>query len=137
MRSQSKELSDLLSELDLHGVPLYGVIHEVLDSEPQDFVRAAWNSKHTLFHDPEKAFFPKQNSGAIQLLSFSFLKNYINHRSSETKVDGNQRGDYKYHGGVIVLGSGEQGILYQMYEETFGDKADLDAVRDAISRIQQ
>lgn len=34
-----------------------------------------------------------------------------------------------------MIGPGDQGILYQHHEKIIGDRADLDLVKDAISKV--
>lgn len=50
-------------------------------------------------------------------------------------IEGNLKGEGRLLGGVFVVGPGEQGILLDHKEKEFGDKADLQAVRDAVLKI--
>ena len=51
-------------------------------------------------------------------------------------VEGNLVGEGRIMGGVFVVGPGEQGILLDHKEKEFGDKVDLQDIRDAILRIK-
>lgn len=44
----------LLAQLELGDVPLIGVVHELVDNEPQEFQRAAFNGNHHIIHDSSK-----------------------------------------------------------------------------------
>lgn len=51
-------------------------------------------------------------------------------------IEGNLKGEGRLLGGVFVVGPGEQGILLDHKEKEFGDKVDLQAVRDAVLKIK-
>lgn len=51
-------------------------------------------------------------------------------------VEGNMVGEGRILGGVFVVGPGEQGILLDHKEKEFGDKVDLQDVRDAVLRMK-
>lgn len=64
-----------------------------------------------IYFDRTKSFFPEKSSGAIGLLSFTVFKNTL--RSLASGRASNFDGDYSYKGGVLVLGPGDQGVLYE------------------------
>lgn len=43
---------------------------------------------------------------------------------------------FRYASGVVVVGPGDQGILYQSSEATLGDQTDTDAVLDAVAKFE-
>lgn len=57
-------------------------------------------------------------------------------RAKGKEVDGNLVGEGRLLGGVFVVGPGEQGILLDHKEEEFGDKVDLQDVRDAVLKME-
>ena len=53
--------------------------------------------------------------------------------SDGQKVTGtNVLGEYDNVGGVMVIGPGNQGIVYEAYEKEMGDTFDIQAIYDAI-----
>ena len=121
-----------MSELDLGGVPVYGIVHENLGEEPLDFFDVAFGSKHAVLLDSHKAFLPHKNQGAISLFSMGALRNTLAYTMSDNKLPGNIVGDYAFHGAVLVVGPGDQGIVYESLEGSFGDRADSDALLKAV-----
>jgi len=130
-----REQGRLLAQLDLGDVPLIGVVHELIDDEPQKFQRAAFSGNHNLIHDPSKAFFPLPTSLA-SIFSLQFVANLANFVSSAKPAGNNFVGDYKHASGIAVVGPGNQGILYQASEETLGDSFDTSAVLAAVAKFQ-
>lgn len=130
-----REQGRLLAQLDLGNVPLIGVVHELVDDEPQEFQRAAFSGNHNLIHDPSKAFFPLPTS-LTSAVSVQFVKNLFNLLSSGLMAGNNFAGDYSYASGIAVIGPGNQGIVYQSSEETLGDAIDTDAILDAIAQFR-
>lgn len=57
-------------------------------------------------------------------------------RADEKGVKGNLKGEGKYLGGLWVVGPGGQGVVYQHYEEVWGDHAPLEEVRRAVAMIE-
>lgn len=51
-------------------------------------------------------------------------------------VEGNLVGEGRILGGVFVVGPGEQGILLDHKQKEFGDKVDLQEVKDAVSKVK-
>lgn len=121
--------------MDFGNVPLYGIVLENLDSEPDGYIQSAWGGKHSLYLDEAKAFFPVKNGGALDLLKIDSIMNIIKLKMRDDAVPGNQKGNYKYHGGVLVVGAGDQGILYESYEASFGDKVDAAKLQAAVEKI--
>ena len=44
-------------------------------------------------------------------------------------------GTYDYKGGVLVVGPGDQGVLYEFRENTYGELADVDAIAAAVDNF--
>ena len=70
----------------------------------------------------------------LGFLRYSVWKSIFRVRSKG--VEGNLVGEGRILGGVFVVGPGEQGILLDHKEKEFGDKVDLQDIRDAILRIK-
>ena len=56
-------------------------------------------------------------------------------RAKSKGVEGNFQGEGRLLGGVFVVGPGEQGILLDHKEKEFGDKVELQKVKEAISAM--
>jgi hypothetical protein len=87
----------------------------------------------SIFYDKTKTFFAEKNAGLAGLLSFQVLSNTV--RSLAAGHSGNAVGDYSFKGGMMVMGPGDQGMLYQYREDQFGDLADWDAIEAAIGKF--
>lgn len=129
MRAQAKALASL----DLGGVPLYAVLLEDVDNEPQKFAEATGIPNQPLL-DVNRAFFPDSMPG-INALKVGTMVNTFKLLTSGGELSGNFKGDYSQRAGVVVIGPGEQGILYQHQEDSFGDQADPNLVLAAVARI--
>jgi len=67
----------------------------------------------------------------------SQIKNMITLMSDGQKVTGtNVLGEYDNVGGVMVIGPGDQGIVYEAYEKEMGDTFDLKAIYEAIENFK-
>eukprot|EP00040_Diaphanoeca_grandis_P008018 m.43448 g.43448 ORF g.43448 m.43448 type:complete len:68 (+) comp19376_c0_seq2:665-868(+) len=44
-------------------------------------------------------------------------------------------GEYKYNGGVIAMGPGDQGVMYEFMEGALGDQADTNDILAAIAKF--
>lgn len=51
-------------------------------------------------------------------------------------MKGNWLGEGRLLGGVFVVGPGDQGILLDHKEKEFGDKVELQKVKDAVSKMK-
>ena len=51
-------------------------------------------------------------------------------------VEGNLKGDGTILGSTLVVGPGNQGILYEFRSTEFGDMANMQAVLEAVKKIQ-
>ena len=53
------------------------------------------------------------------------------------KVAGNMKGEGAVMGGVLVVGPGDQGLLYEHQEKKVGDRCNVDDVMSAVAKISQ
>ena len=68
------------------------------------------------------------------LLRFS---TYMRHWSAHSSgVAGNMKGDGTLLGSTVVVGPGDQGILYEHRSRVFGDRADPQDVLKAVKKIE-
>lgn len=116
--------------MDARGVRLHAVVHEVLGAE--DFKQFI---KGDVYLDPERHLYGPQERwmNIPGIFSFETLTSIIKEMRKGTP--GNMEGEGRLLGAVFVIGPGDQGILFQHHEKVIGDKADLDQVRDAISKV--
>lgn len=126
--------------MELGPVPLYGVVLEKIETEPDKFKQAVWNRTgdrgHEMVLDATKSMFPLKNQGSLGLLRLGTIKNMITLMSDGQKVTGtNVLGEYDNVGGVMVIGPGDQGIVYEAYEKEMGDTFDLQAIYEAIGNF--
>lgn len=133
VRAQGKKLGELLAAVGAE-VPLIGVVHEVLEDEPTLFKETAFAGKGEILYDPEKAFFPEENQGALGLLRAGSMMNIARFIGAGGGA-GSAKGAYNYHGGVLVFGPEDQGVLYQSLELDFGDLANSDEITAAIASL--
>ena len=69
----------------------------------------------------------------IALLS---LKGLMAFRQASSTVEGNLKGDGTLLGGSLVVGPGNQGIIFQHQSRGFGDRAKLEDIVKAIENIE-
>jgi len=112
------------------GIPIYGLLNEVVGDEAEMFRVDTGMDEDHIYFDRTKAFFPEKSDGVMGLLSFSVIRNTYRALSSGRGANGD--GDYKYKGGVVVIGPGDQGVLYEFRENTYGELADVDAIAAAV-----
>ena len=51
-------------------------------------------------------------------------------------IEGNMKGEGRLLGGLFVVGAASQGVLLEHREKEFGDIVSLEAVKDAVQKIQ-
>ncbi|KAJ7324369.1 hypothetical protein JRQ81_017389 [Phrynocephalus forsythii] len=124
--AEAAELSSLKSQLDQLGVPLYAVVKENIGTEVQDFQPYF---KGEIFLDEKK-----RKMLFMGFIRCSVWKNFF--RAWKGGYTGNLDGEGFVLGGVFVVGPGKQGVLLEHREKEFGDKVSLDAVLDAVKKIQ-
>ena len=57
-------------------------------------------------------------------------------RAQNAGFHGNMDGEGRLMGGLFVVGSADQGVLFEYREKAWGDHADLKDVRAAIEKIK-
>uniref|UniRef100_A0A9J7YLJ5 Peroxiredoxin-like 2A n=1 Tax=Cyprinus carpio carpio TaxID=630221 RepID=A0A9J7YLJ5_CYPCA len=130
---EASDLSSLKPLLDERGVALFAVVKENIASEIQDF-RAFFNGE--IFLDQQMCFYgvKRRTMRSLGFARFGVWRNLL--QVWRRGYHGNRKGEGFVLGGLYVIGPENQGILLEHHEKEFGDKADLSAVRTAVSRIQ-
>lgn len=130
-REEAAKLSSLRPELDQLNVPLYGILHEEQGSKSfKNYFQGE------LFLDEEKAFYDAQNGwmGLLGMARLSVLRSALRARSGG--YQGNLKGEGRLLGSTVVVGPGEQGILFEYHEQEFGDHAPISDIADAVRKIK-
>lgn len=55
---------------------------------------------------------------------------------ASSSVEGNFKGDGTLLGGSLVIGPGNQGILFQHQSREFGDRANWEDIVEAVEKIE-
>jgi len=128
-REEAAELSKLKPQFNT--IPLYAVVHEVLDNEVDEFKKYFDGE---VFLDGERKFYgPRERwQGVISGLVKPTVWGNIR-RARRGNYEGNMKGEGRLLGGVFVIGNGE--VLYDHQEKAFGDHANLDDVLAAVKKI--
>lgn len=130
-RDEALALSKIEPELSKLKVPLFAVLHETLGAEEfKDFFSGP------IYLDTEKTFYgPKERR--MLLLGFLRFETWMNlRRSKAAGTPGNLKGDGTLLGAVYVLGAGDQGVLFEHREGTFGDNVNTTEVMNAVMKIK-
>lgn len=111
---------------------LYAVVKENVGSEIQLF-RPYFSGE--IFLDQQMRFYglKPRRMKSLGLARFGVWKNLL--QAWRRGYHGNRMGEGFILGGLYVIGPASQGILLEHHEKEFGDKADLSAVRKAVSMI--
>jgi len=112
------------------GIPLFAVLHETLGAEEfQPFFSGP------LYLDIDKQFYgPKERR--MLILGFLRLDTWLNiYKSKQLGTPGNLIGDGTLLGSVYVVGPGDQGVLFEHREGTFGDNCNTTGVMEAVQKI--
>lgn len=123
-------MSSLVEEMDARGIRLHAVVHEVLGAEEfKSFI------KGDVYLDPEKHFYGPQERwmNIPGIFNFETLASII--KEIRKGTPGNSKGEGRLLGAVFVIGPGNQGIVFQHHEKVIGDLANLDDIKDAISKV--
>jgi len=124
-------LSDLEPDLARLGVNMYAVVGETLGAEEfGNFFKGK-----AIYLDPERAFFgPKIRK--MGLLGFLRLDVWMSILESKKKGNaGNFEGDGYHLGAVFVVGPGDQGILYEHREKSWGDNVNASQVLSTVESM--
>jgi len=88
-----------------------------------------------MFLDTDRTFYGPQIR-RMHYWGFFRLENWINiYKSSKLGTPGNLEGDGTYLGGVYVLGPGNQGVVYEHREGTWGDNVNTTDVLEAVEKM--
>lgn len=121
-------MSSLRPQLDARSVPLYAVVHEDLGvAEFRNYFQGE------IFLDKERRFY-----GPVErtMLWSGLFRASVMKKLFQSKVEGNLEGEGRILGGVFVIGSGQQGILFEHREKEFGDFANTQEVVEAMMKIE-
>jgi len=131
-RDEALALSKIEPELAAFKVPLLAVLHETLGADEfRNFF------KGPLYLDTEKTFYGP-NMRKMLLLGFLRFDTWMNiYRSKQLGTEGNLKGDGTLLGAVYVLGPGDQGIVYEHREGTFGDNVNVTEVLEAVQKMNK
>lgn len=112
-------------------VKLHAVVKEDIDTEIEDFREFFKGEIHL---DEKKEFYgPHERVGGMSdLMSFKMMGSY-----RKIKEPGNMKGEGWVMGGVLVVGPGEQGLLYEHIEAKVAQRCDIDQVMEAVQKIPQ
>mmetsp|Transcript_63930 Transcript_63930/g.169201 ORF Transcript_63930/g.169201 Transcript_63930/m.169201 type:complete len:147 (-) Transcript_63930:405-845(-) len=130
-------------------VPLVGIIKEVAPSgkimTDEKLGVGEFQNKYfggnTLYLDEELQFYKALGGRRISLPSWSpcaLWKVYkeVSGRMAQKQISGNLAGEGLTLGGVLVIGSGDQGILYEYLEESGADPVSwMPRLRAAIELV--
>ncbi|CAH1794450.1 unnamed protein product [Owenia fusiformis] len=129
-REEATRLSSLKPDLDALGVRLAAVVHErtgVSGFKPYFAGDIYWDKKRH-FYGPHERW-----ASIGDLLRLDVISRGID--MYKKGVDGNLKGEGRLLGGCYVIGPGDQGILYQHQENSFGDTSNTTEVLEAVKKI--
>jgi len=131
-REEASQISSLKPQLDNAGVPIYGLVHENMGTEVQDFSKFF---KGEIFLDRKRSFFMGY-LGLLRGLIKPSVWSSVN-RAKAGGFEGNMKGEGRYLGGVYLFGPRNQGLVYHHEESEWGDHAKVEDVSEAIKKIQK
>jgi len=129
-------------ELDKRGITLLAIAGEKLGHE--EFLNSYWKGE-LLFDEGKKVLWPVMGSpkkgffGALGAVGNYMMGGKIKadvKRCEANGVKGDLKGEGMKLGGVWVIGSGDQGVLFQHNEKDWGDIVMTEAVMEAVEKIQ-
>lgn len=111
---------------------IHAIVKENLDNEVNDFKE--FFKGNDVFIDDKKDFYGphERKAGLTSMLSFKAISDY-----RAAKVAGNMKGESLVMGGVLVVGPGDQGLLYEHQEKKIGDRCNVEDVMAAVAKISQ
>lgn len=109
---------------------LYGIVHEEKGAN-------SFNEylKGEMLFDEEKVFYgPTQTRSILGLFR---LGTYLSFRGAQSAgVTGNMKGDGTLLGSTLVVGPGEQGIIFQHRSREFQDRVNPQDILKAVGEIR-
>eukprot|EP01119_Soliformovum_irregulare_P014419 TRINITY_DN3945_c0_g1_i1.p1 TRINITY_DN3945_c0_g1~~TRINITY_DN3945_c0_g1_i1.p1 ORF type:complete len:192 (+),score=46.00 TRINITY_DN3945_c0_g1_i1:151-726(+) len=131
-REEAVKLASIKPALTALGVDLMGIVHEASGAmEYQKYL----NEK--VYLDQEKGFFQMIGNRWVGLRSAlkrspKIIRNI--HRGRKSGVKGNWRGEGFLLGGLLVIGKGNSGVIYEHREKEWGNHAPLEDILEAARR---
>jgi len=130
-REEAKELSSIRPQLG--SINLVGVVHETLGAG--EF--AANYLGGDLYLDKDRAFFNYLGNRWLGFTGFFSPTVWSNIKRAKSKgVEGNMEGEGRLLGGLLVIGPGDKGVVFEHREEVWGDHADPNKVLEAVKKLQ-
>lgn len=131
-REHALDLSAKAAEFKSIGVRLVGVVHETLGAD--EFARDFFPNGE-LFFDEKKAFFESLGSRWLGLHGLLLPSVHANAKRAKSKnVEGNFKGEGRLLGGLLIVGKGDAGVLFEHREKVFGDHAEVGRIVAAAYR---
>jgi len=115
-------------------VKLHAVLHEKFGAEEfQEFCK----NGQTHFDEKKHFFGPHLRRKGMMSVMMG-LKRMLGQKkvADAAGIQGNMKGDGLLLGGLVVIGPGDQGILYQNIEDEIGNRCDMDQVMAAVEQIK-
>eukprot|EP01083_Nonionella_stella_P079516 218242_1 len=139
-RSEAKGLTSLLEDAraqypSLTRVPLVGILKENIDGEAAGFQKFFGAGR--LYLDAERSFYKAMGSRKASLLSMFWPSIIARYRKASNDAPGNMNGEGSVLGGVLVMGPGDSGIIFEHREKSFGDVANLEDVRKSLEKLSK
>ena len=128
-REEASWLSSEASQLGT--VKLHAIVKENLGTQVEEYREFFSGDIHL---DEAKDFYgPKIRKGGVT----SLLNPSLISKLKSSKVSSNLKGEGWIMGGVLVVGPGDQGILYEHLEAKVGDRCDIKKVMEAVAKIDK
>lgn len=136
-RNEAAQLTTLLQQCRREGiqVKLVGVAKEDLGTKE---FREVFNGD--IFVDDKKTFFQAGNRGAHMTIREALFSPQVWKNVFRALKNGHRNtsgGEGQLMGGLLVMGAGDQGELFEYREKVFGDHANHDDVLAAVRRIKR
>jgi len=133
-REEARELSSLSDEFKKLDFNLVGVVHETLGT---DEFHEKFFTGHDLYLDQERSFYNLLGNRWLGVTGFLRPSVWQNiNRAKAKNVEGNMEGEGRLLGGLLVIGPGDTGVLFEHREEVWGDHADREKVLEACKSLK-
>jgi len=116
-------------------INLVGVVHEKLGVP--EFKKGSFEQGN-LYLDQDKSLFKLLGDRWLGFTGFLSPKVWGNlNRAKGKGFEGNMEGEGRLLGGLLVVGPGDQGVIFEYKEEVWGDHADLKDVLEACKMMNK
>jgi len=133
-REEAQKLSSLLPILNAKNIRLIGVVHEELGAA--EFAEKFFVGP--IYLDSDRSFFKALGNRWLGLTGFFKIDVWKNiFRAKQIGIEGNMKGEGRLLGGLLVIGPGDQGVIFEHREQVWGDHANLDDVLAACEKIRE